>query len=397
MEICIYNHIIIKINEVLHKYRKTDSKCIVLVAFLIKPRIVKIGYALRKKGYKVILFLEENNKKGLYNSKVRFFDRVSLFKSKEEVYCKCLMLNPLVYHLFTEASVNEWAEYIVDRKQKIGKIVYDQYDVYKGICRIHNRNWEKREKKCFENADGICCRSFQTQYLKHYMGYRFKGKRILFLDYCWDKYHFVNDKKDNENLQIVYGGRILSPNSKDTLSLVEWETVCYIAKKFKKHKAYFMIIPTKSATEYPEFLKLKRDNQYLKIEEPMNFDELIRYESKMDYGIDCFEFQCKMDEYEIMFKGIADYRADAKYYATNKFFDYLDAGIPIIYGRKGELFGRYLSHFGVAAACAVEDMPYMLDELKRKRGEYTENVKRARKALAIENQIGRLIDFYKSL
>lgn len=142
---------------------------------------------------------------------------------------------------------------------------------------------------------------------------------------------------------------------------------------------------------------MKEKNPFFKLKKPMKFQALIKYESNMDYGIDCLEFQNKMDEYEKIFAGTTDYRAKAKYYATNKFFDYIDAGIPILYGKKNEMFGRCFARYGAAIPCAVEDMPDMLDELKANRDQYAENVKVARETLSIEKQINRLIEFYKSL
>lgn len=387
-----------KIFELLHKYKKTELDCVVLIACMIKPRVTKIGYALRQKGYRVILFLEEQNSRGLNKANYKFFDNICIFRSEQEVYCKCLIVKPLVYHIFTEANVSSWAKYLISRKDILGKIVYDQYDIYRGICRIHNRRLLENEKFCFENADGLCCRSFESQYLKQRFHYRFKGKRILFMDYCWNKYFYAHKaKKRDDALQIVYGGRILSPQSEDILGRTEWEALYFIAESLKQKKGFLTVIPSELNATHRDFVKLAEENEFFKLKQPLKFRDLIKFESNMDYGIDCLEFQYKMEEYEKVFTGVTDYRAKAKYYATNKFFDYLDAGIPIIYGRKNEIFGRCFARYGAAIPCAVEDMPNMLDELKAKRNQYAENVKVARETLAIDNQIGRLIEFYKSL
>ncbi len=387
-----------KIFELMHKYKKADSNCVVLIACWMKPRVAKIGYAIRQKGYRVILFLEQQNSKEINKFNYKFYDDIYIFQSEEDIYCNCLKLKPLVYHLFTEANVSGWAEYLISRKDNLGKIVYDQYDVYRGLSRIHNRSIQKREKYCFENADGICCRSFETQYLKYRFHYHFNGKRILFLDYCWNKYTFARKaKKTDEGLQIVYGGRIVPPYSQDILGRTEWEALCFIAESLKRKKGCLTVIPLELNETHEDFVKLAEKNPFFKLKKPMKFQALIKYESNMDYGIDCLEFQNKMDEYEKIFAGTTDYRAKAKYYATNKFFDYIDAGIPILYGKKNEMFGRCFARYGAAIPCAVEDMPDMLDELKANRDQYAENVKVARETLSIEKQINRLIEFYKSL
>lgn len=376
--------------EKYHESIRKQEREIVMVTDFIKPRVAKIGYALRKNNFKVILLLYKMNKAELNKLEFKCFDEVIFFTDKNDVYQKCLRFNPLVYHIFAEAGANEWAAKLIKSKKKLGKIVYDQYDVYRGLHEEDNKSIYKREKFCLENADGLCCRMFETQYLKRKYGYKFKGKRILFFDYCWNKFQCKNEQRNSGKLRFIYGGRLIEENSWINRYKIEFEGFKYITKIMESNKDYFVIVPSISCKDkkFRSYRNLSKTYQHLIIKEPMSFQQLIRYESHMDYGIDCVELRGELDKY---------IKEKNKYYATNKYFDYLDAGIPPIYGREGEMFGHYLEKYGGAVHCTLEEMPEKMEELRRNRKMNKQKAAKAREIFAIENQIERLIDFYRKL
>ena len=392
--------IMIKVLLFIRPWRKQRDNTIVFVVDYVKPRVIKIGYALKKKHYRVVLFLNDDSKESLAKDNKKYFDKIIPFKSEIKLYMNCLFVKPLVYHIFSEADVKVRTENLIKNKKNIGKIVYDQYDVFKDFSRYKNRACERREKFCFENADGICCRSFETQHLKHKYGYSF-AKRILFFDYCWNWNYLQEDQsndKGRKNLKIIYGGRLLSSRSQDVLEKIEWDGFSYMASVLERSKGYFVIVPSRKCdAAYYKFLDLEKKNKFVKIKNPMSLRKLLQYESHMDYGIDCVEFQSKTDEYVKMFGYVYDYKSKARYYATNKYFDYVDAGIPALYGRKNEMFGRYLARYGAAIPCSLEELPEKLEWLEKNKEINKEKAKRAREILAIENQIDRLIKFYHQL
>lgn len=391
---------VIKLAELTRNKVIYDSRCVVLISDRIKPRVCKIGYALRKKGYRVLFFLEKKQKANLTKADKECFDKICCFNSDNELYIRCLLIKPLIYHIFVEASVPKWAEMLIKNKNKLGKVVYDQYDVCRGLICYGTKEWIKREKYCLENADGLCCRCCETQYLKRKYKYKFSGKRILFWDYCWNKYGYEKSKVNpNEPLKLVYGGRIVLPASLGKYGEIEWEVIKFIADLCKEKNGKFYLIPSSECekNKYGLFYRLAKNNTSFIFENSKQFEDLLEFENSMDYGLDCLEFNCKAELYDKAFGKNGDYLFKCRYYATNKYFDYIDAGIPVIYGRRNEIFGRFLSQYGVAVFCKVEDMPEKFEELKAKRNEYAGNIRKAREILSIENQIGRLINFYKDL
>lgn len=392
--------IVKKFLEIIHNKKNVNKNEVVFVADHVKPRMVKMGYALKKCGFKIVLLLNKQNRLQIDKSDVQYYDDIDFFDRKDDVYIKCLLHSPIVYHLFSETYVSEWAEYLIQNKAKLGKIVYDQYDIYRGFVTNQLDDIGKREKYCLENADGLCCRMFETQYLKHKFHYHFNGKRILFFDYCWNRYNFTSfPQEECRSLKFVYGGRLLArPAINVERYKIELNGFDYIAKTIQKNNADFVIIPSSSCkgSWYSAYRALEKKYNCLVIKEPMNFEKLLQYESHMDYGIDCVELEEDIVAYCEQ-ENSFNIRAKNQYYATNKYFDYLDAGIVPIYGRKGELFGSYLARMGGAVRCSLEEMPDKMEELRINCEENKKKACKAREVLSIDNQINRLIAFYREI
>lgn len=390
---------IIEILEMMHRQKKVKEKEVVFVTDHIKPRIAKMGCALQKRNFRVILFLEKKNRDELKRVKDLSFDKVFLFQGENDIYKQCLLFSPIVYHIFSEAYVAEWAEYIISKKSVLGKVVYDQYDIYRGFSTDALDEIGKREKFCLENADGLCCRMFETQYLKHKYHYQFGGKRLLFLDYCWNRDGAMLSEKNDGSLKFVYGGRLLErPITDADRYKTELHGFEHIAKVMQNSNAYFVILPSTSCKgkKYSAYRFLTKKYKHLVIKEPMDFQNLIHYESRMDYGIDCVELEEDIETYCEQ-NHTFNIKAKNRYYATNKYFDYLDAGIMPIYGRKGEMFGNYLAHIGGAVWCSLEEMPDKMEELRLNRTVNKKKACKAREILSIDKQIERLITFYKCI
>ena len=395
------------LKEVLKIYRRyiADRNTVVLLTHLMKPRIAKIGYALILKGFNVVLIINKSHIHEIKNTEQKFYTKVISFDNKLELLYKCMMFKPLAYHLFCEggAADFDWASYIISQKKYLGKIVYDQYDVYRGIITERYDSLAQKEKFCMENADGLCCRMFETQILKYKYKYRFKGKRLMFLDYCWNLYNLDLYRSDEENvaIKLVYGGKIRKRNLQNRERYrVQTLGVRYIARILEEKGGKFILIPTESytAASYSLYRFFKKKWRCIHIEEPKTFSELIRYESYMDYGIDCLELKRDYivpSTYDIdneFMQLVKD-----KYYATNKYFDYLDAGIMPIYCKKNELFGRYLERCGGAIFCPLEKLADNMENLVKRKNENKICASKARERFSILKQIDRLIQFYKEI
>ncbi len=373
---------------------------IALMVDLFKPRVIKIKKALQKRGIDVITLANKDNAYFLEENKSFYGDAI-LFNANDfyEIEGLIKRYEIDVCHIFCETYISQWVEYIVGELQGKIKTVLDQYDSYRDYVTEIEDDFSRREKFCLENADGVCCRNYK---IRHYKKYGYKPKNeLLFLDYCWGTFDNGLDNRSSGKLKIVYGGRLLaatvySPDFFIKRYNIERAGFQFISKIIHEFGGEFTIIPVIDVNEpgYSEYRNLARRYPSTKFQKPMEFSDLIRFESQMDYGIDCLDLEHIIKKYGSYPSGV---KRETTYYATNKFFDYLDAGIMPIYGRDYELFGKYLEENGGALYCKLEDMPDKLPFLEASRDRFKRQAKDARQFFSIDKQIQRLLDFYQTI
>lgn len=369
---------------------------VVLISSTHNVRVVKFAYGLKKKGYNIILLFEGNAKefKNIWNGFEKYCDKIILYKTPIEGYFYALLYNPLVYHVFTNTNFDVLENLI---KNNIGKIVMDNYDGVKGFLAVMERTKEGRkiinqEKFCMENSDGLCCRSFESQWLKKHYGYKFKGKRILFFDYCWNKSFIFKDKANisNKELSFVYVGGLrtkqMYPEAADTCKLELAEILT------KNNVNYYMYINKYKKNIYKDYIKMDKINSKFHFIKGVSYKKLLHLLKNYDYGCHICR-DISMKGYK---KFLPYYKSKYIYASTNKFFDYIDAGLPIL-AVEPIMILKYLSKYGIVIPINLENCEEKLEDLKVNYKKYLNNTIKARKELSINKNIPRLIEFYNNI
>lgn len=315
----------------------------VFVSDVPRSREAKLAHGLKKIGWSVILLHRE----------VPTFDANSYFtethsyKTAWEALSLASEYSPVVFHLFSNWNYDVAAAFI---KFKPGKIVFDDYDVMAGMVRdeIAEQRYPgqlQQERFCLEHADGLCCRSLETQYAKKYLGYRYRGKRILMIDCCWaDEMPVVQPKRDDDQseVHIVFCGNLFDGDPSDP------DPVNYqydVAALLSSHRIHYHIYPP--TVRHSEnlrqrvavYLQSNGDPKYVHVHNPVPPDTLVAELSKYDYGLHILSRE--IDGRSLTY-------ADRKFrYATaNKIFDYIDANLHILSHSglfQGKLATRYRS------------------------------------------------------
>lgn len=200
---------------------KSESKMIIKekdIVFVIaskSSRVVKMLKALRNRGIRVHVFLRHLDEELFLEDIINYSDSVILYSHSKAVEHLMKTYKPKLVHIFCCYQYHE-AELII--RMHVAKVILDNYDGYGGFVSVWNKSENalrrtKQERYCLENADGLTCRSFETQYNKRHMGYQFKGERILFLDYYDSQIEFKlkegGRKGEAENrIAFFYGGGI---------------------------------------------------------------------------------------------------------------------------------------------------------------------------------------------
>ncbi len=368
------------------------AKRVVFVIDHSSPRVYKIIKQLNKNGWEIIAFYRYKRGKDIEREIGSYVKIIKKYVSAYAAYALCRQYEGSLFHVFC-CYTYDVPELLI--RKKVGKVVLDNYDGFAGFIAGWNRTRSglktaASERYCLENADGLTCRSFESQYNKHEMGYRFKRRRLLFLDYCSiEKEYYLREHKLNEEPVFFYGGGV-----PDEVRYPDFPFSCLTetARILDKKGCCFWVYhsrvnPSLQQHYQSEFDSIKR----AVFHDAIPFDDMINLMQNCDFSImpakGEYYFSGKNEDSD----GIYHY---AKYiYATaNKFFDAIEVGIPII-GYAPSRIVRVLSRCGVIR-CSMDELESKLDDIIAHYSDYRAEIRKNIDKFSIERHIHRLIDYY---
>jgi len=376
-----------------------NENLVVLVTTVVLPRVCKIGYGLKNNGFRVVLVHRDDP--NTYIAELSpCFDECHHFTNIEMALALAKQFNPIVYHVFSVWDYECAARFIAS---KIGKIVFDDFDVMAGMVRpdFALRHYGKQlelERYCIENANGLCCRSLEIQYARRQLGYHVKGRVLFYLDHCWDRPLVVENerpKKAESELHIVYAGCIAIEKQYPEGSRRDGFFLEF-SRGMAQAKIHFHIYlpPTRCDNfddDYSDYISLDQETPFFHLHRPVPADQLSSEIAKYDLALISAHSDVinKQDEAYTPLK--------RSYCTPHKVFEYLDAGLGIIIGDYRNI-RQMLERTGCAAFCHLEDVKTML--LSQPRSHWQELKARARAArhhFSTILQAKRLVDFYCAL
>ncbi len=382
------------VKELYEKAKKSrDSKKVVFVVQSILPRTYNIINALNKKGMDItILFCRRMDKTD--GTRVIYERLQGLRCPYHECECferlmyEIIQSNALIVHYFTCANELIYPYLLIRMKGLFGKIVIDRYDIYNGLYVGMQQQIYDKERYIFENADGICNRSFELVYLRNHLNFNIKAKELIFLDYIDKIVEEVKESKSSEDeLSLVYAGSV---STEEEAPDVPWNCFFELADICKKNGCHFHAYPTIWNDEgYAQYIELEKSNSFFHFHKPVEWDQLIRELTKYDYA--CLPSR-RMDERREVYGYNTKYKY--KYAATNKYFDAISAGIPMI-GVLSDELTKLFAENGICIRWTIEE--YDFDELRSRKDEMKARVREQRLRWHIDNHIDELLDFYQSL
>lgn len=375
-------------------YRRSQrkEKRVIFVIDNQSPRVYKIIRELHKNGWEIVSFCRMRRGVKIAKEIYQYSSKVESYISAHGALYRCRRYPDGLFHVFCCYAYDVPTLLI---KKRVGKIIFDNYDGYAGFLADWNKSKRNRktaaeEKFCLENADGLTCRSFETQYNKWRMGYRFKGKRLLFLDYCSiENRRYLHAHKLNDTPVFFYGGGLPDEvNHRDTAGACITEA----ARILSEHGCKFLIYHARTSAELGNHYRRAFEAiPNAELHEAVPFEEMLEVMQHCDFAIHPVRGNYKDWMNYDQSDGV-NYSTKLIYCASNKYFDAMEMGLPMVgYGAKR--FVQMLKHCGVVR-CPVNDLGDKIDYLKenydRLRGDIVKNIER----FSIEKNIGRLIDFY---
>lgn len=376
--------------------RQNELRNIVFVVEDIKPRVLKIMKALQRAGFLVDILVWSHVNDTTYIAR-NLFSRANscqYYENIEEMMRYLIYSEAKALHFFTSIGRCNNVCILLFQKSLFPKIVVERYDVLTGMnVSFPGMNQEEfgkqmmLERYAMEHADGVCFRDYTAEFLASQLNFGIQGKIIRFLDYCEEERFVASKKHSEEELSLCYAGNIIiNPDHKKSDNINLWE----LAEICEAHQCHLHVYPSWWDEEkLLSFMEMEKSNRYFHLHKPISYESIAEELSQYDYAVHPVN-KCMLDN------EVSGYNTISKveYGATNKFFDSLEAGIPMIVLTPRRMSEEFIRQ-EVAIPWALED--YNFSELRNKKEKLRNIVADRRRYWCIDNYITELIQFYKSL
>ncbi len=371
--------------------KQEHTNNIVLVVENFAPRVLKMSKSLQEQGKNVIVLLHNTMKESCWRKFYPFLASNNIkhffYNEFEELIFFLLKNRPKIIHIFS----NQWKIYtayiIVQLQNNLGKVVFENYDIANGFYTNFDEEMLQLERYCLENAHGVCYREYSLEYLIDILKFNIKGKTVRFFDFCSDEYTIDNKKSDNGELALCYAGGVVTEEESPDCPFGGF---LGIAEECEKSRCHLHIYPSVwDEKRYEKYIAKSNQSLYFHFHKVLDYDKLVNELSQYDYGI----IPTKDNVWEKEFSG---YNTKYKYIyaATNKYFDYLDAGLPIIAGLPLKMV-ESLEKKGVLINW--KNGQYDFEYLRKMKDKMKSNVMIVKEELRIGRHINKLLDFYESI
>ncbi len=322
-----------------------NESVVVFVSEYPRGREYKLAAGLQQQGWTVILLCTNPP---IFNDFKYFHTIINISSYGPERLAALLDdVSPSICHIFTYYRYNT-AAFLLSAQRRYA-VVLDPYDLLSGMFTeayfVKNR-WQQQqmlmEQRCLKLADGICCRHLETQVFARDVLPR-KQNRVLVLDGCMPVERVMRGPEELRDIKVVYSGQV----SVEKLNPAHNEGLLWMAKRLLACGLGFHVYPNAYSFADPD----ARFSEYRELEQtshgafqlhcPVSFETLARELSQYDIGT------LSMSPV----KGEPAYlrtAAKMKYCTTNKIFDYLDAGLPVITNDSAKFITSCLKRHGAA-------------------------------------------------
>ncbi len=369
---------------------------VVVVCDQPRGREWKLAVALRSAGRRVVLL---HHRSPTIDARCHF-DEVLSFRSPWEALRLACALAPSVCHVMVNSDYR-LAELFL--RHRPGLVVVDSYDIIAGMYSDEyfetHRDFateRERERYCLEHADGLCCRSREVDHLSEALGYRL-APRVFFADGC-DNQLALDPVECFDDVHVVYVGKLV-PEGEPGPFLDEGRRL-WLAKALAAQGIHFHLYPGFDDASgdierhFSEYVELGRDTPFVHLHRSVAADAMPAELARYDFGLFVYNELVRPS-------GSACRLTDAKLRlcTSNKFYDYLDAGLPIVHNavagsHLAEIPDRFCAGVDVSGV-AVERWGALLRQSDRDR--LREGVVRARDVYDVRQHAPRLMRFYESL
>lgn len=396
---CSNHHEIMKLHQQLAEAAKLAAslprtpKQVVFVSDIPRSREAKLAFGLKQNGWDTILLYKEPPS---FDTE-KYFSQAHRYQTAFNALLLSLHYSPTVFHLFSCWDFVVTVAFIL---YKPGKIIFDNYDVFAGMvneasCDEYKLAQFHLERFCFENADGHCCRSLETQHAKRHLGYKFRGKRIFFTDYCWDMGHQPDTRKSLEaepllfaNVGNLYLNHLVDVEHKDNYHLK-------LAMALAELGIGSMIYMSFFTEELGQFVQQSTGGNPLISIKNLPYETMLsEMQTRCHAGLICAPPSITSESNRHFYL-----QRKRDFGIGNKAFDYIDAGLTVIIAPESKflywLIKRY--HNTLDFDLFISEPGKYLQIIRDWKHTGGEKLFSACKKLSVSVQAKRLISFYENI
>ena len=386
---------------------RTDG-LVVMVADHPRSREAKLASALKHAGWRTVL-LHRNPAAFATRD---YFAETHRYSNHWSALRHAAEFAPVAYHVMVSGDYRVADTFV---RHRPGPVIVDPYDVIAHMYTddfldVHPavRKEIPCERYCLENADGLCCRHREVDHLVEQCGYRVAA-RVFVEDGCWnlDARPSRGSAGASTSLgtvtsantlaverQVAYVGAIHNPS--DSGERGERASADFVAAGFSKPIAEALArsgvdvhLYSGSSCDPP-----KISHPRIHYHDPVPADRIAAELASHDFG-------ALLYSEDVINTGARWFVTPAKINActSNKLFDYLDAGLPILHNaRPGSLIHEIVTRHCIGIDVSdwpIEQWRTRLADIRV--DDFADELARARRVHDVRRNIRRLTEFYEQI
>jgi uncharacterized protein (UPF0262 family) len=380
--------------SMLSPFRPAEDRLVVIISDCPRSREAKIGYALKHAGQRTVLL----HRYAPTFDTSQSFEHVCHYANEWEALRLACDYSPVIYHVMVNSDYRVAKLFL---RHRPGRVVVDSYDLIAGMytdqfLSAHPDFAEEidRERYCLEHADGVCCRSREADVLERNLGYHIR-RRLLFPDGCWNNADCSAPGR-TEELHIAYAGTVdagLERRARFAACGCNLELARGLTQQGLHFHVFAASAPTceDSDATFAVYCELERTSPYFHFHRTVAADALVQ-------ALSCFNAAISVyPEMAVPTGAPLGLTPDKLRCCTsNKFYDYIDAGLPIIHNADaGSHLAGIAGQYGIGIN--VRGRPFV--EWGRRLREVDlaavrVRVLKAREEYDVRRHVGSLVDFY---
>ena len=334
--------------------RRATPRAIVMIAERPRSREVKTAFALREAGWRITLL----HRRDPTFDAARYFDEVRRFGTDWEALRIACDQTAVAFQVMVNSDYR-LAELFL--RHRPGPVVVDSYDLMAGMytdaffrARPAYADELARERHCLESADGLVCRSGECGFLQRERGY-VPAPSVDVADGCWNLAERTAPQR-GDDIHVVYVGKLV-PESESADPFAAEGHKLWLAEALARQEIHLHLFPDFDSSagafedRFAAYREIERRTPFVHFHAPVAPDRLIAALREFDMGIFVYNNAVAPagDSFPLT-------NAKLRHCASNKFYDYLDAGLPILHNAASDsALHRLVAAHG--AGVSVLDVP----------------------------------------